>query len=114
MPAPNNHKPKVKPSHTALSGVPARCQSANRTASASTGIGKIPNGAKPNTQINPANNANKLSFFNKPILIHYLMFSKPVQHNRFITHAANRLTMNANTGCGSMPHLQRRQDCDCL
>jgi hypothetical protein len=31
------------------------------------------------------------------------MFSKPVQHNRFITHAANRQTMPANAGCGNMP-----------
>jgi hypothetical protein len=32
-----------------------------------------------------------------------MMFSKPMQHNRFITHAANRQTMPANTGCGNMP-----------
>ena len=57
IPAINNPKPNKKPNHAELRGVPARRHNVNRIASASTGIGKTPNGANPNTQLMPASKA---------------------------------------------------------
>ena len=58
MPAQNKPKPKAKPSHAAARGESAPNHKVNNTASASIGIGKTPNGAKPSTQLIPASNAN--------------------------------------------------------
>src|SRR3989339_1981106 len=60
MPAENRPRPKEKPKRAASPGVIARLHSTNNTPSASTGTGKKPNGAKPNTQDNPASNASPL------------------------------------------------------
>src|ERR1035437_6262263 len=65
MPATNSPKPKAKPRCAAARGVSARHHKANNTARAATGIGKIPNGAKPATQDNPASNAQPFSLLNK-------------------------------------------------